>query len=610
MDVSESLVKMAETITKEKEILANYVSKELIGVQGSGEAFLATVRSACEGLKNARCAKVLSGFYEAKRKEIDLMTKSLRIAAEQFCPLSLQKLAELQLVGKLVEQQKEKGLENLRKAFLLNNFWAWVVLFDYYSTLPKEDRANHTSFLYRVATELYNSRTKIGSIVPPEWKFLPLAICHKHGYGTEKNVKVAVNILQEALVQGKPSCLLMYKLARCLRNIGEEMMAKRAFENALGNGLLCIQKLYFSSRNQLFYYIVGKILVDEMGNHPNTALGEQKLNDATELDIFTWHENKYSMKADKKLRRIKNDCIRRELEVKVVTDKKVAQSVSKEIPVSTLDDISIDQPLKQRGPFVTFTGSWKGRPTRSLVQLCMKDSANFFPVLAHCLRLKSLSSDKIIQIEEIAANYSINCLFLLMEDDQSLPFLKLPRVIENSIHPPKGRLAILKELINLLILLHDKGLCFGILEPSSILVGEQSNQTFFTNVGIFQKPFIEPAVECYPQFLKAKRLRFIAPELLRDLREMSTASDIWSFGMLAYYVYSQHMPWFDVESADEMRRKFSELDESSIINMHSIRNMSGSGEIAKVQEIIVSSLRFKPSMRLSAREIAQALKSI
>lgn len=146
----------------------------------------------------------------------------------------------------------------------------------------------------------------------------------------------------------------------------------------------------------------------------------------------------------------------------------------------------------------------------------------------------SIDNSCVVKILEIYERYEKSVCFthLIMEYRPNGVEL-FDYVIRNKVSTEEKLRNIIKEVINCVTVLHDNYICHGDLKFENFIVTEE----FPLKIMVIDFGFsfrVEP--DCSVDFYGGTD-QYVAPEVLKD-RKGSLAADIWSIGIMAYYVMS------------------------------------------------------------------------
>ena len=116
-------------------------------------------------------------------------------------------------------------LKTLKKAYFLGDFWS------YYDCCEIYDKKNyfHAQIIYRISLKIYENRMNIGEILLENSKVNILALCHRKGIGTVKNLEKA-RLIYEKYVKDNESKLTDYSFFKGLIEYGKVLSIEEKYE--------------------------------------------------------------------------------------------------------------------------------------------------------------------------------------------------------------------------------------------------------------------------------------------------------------------------------------------------------------------------------------------
>jgi len=194
------------------------------------------------------------------------------------------------------------------------------------------------------------------------------------------------------------------------------------------------------------------------------------------------------------------------------------------------------------------------------------------------------------KVKEFSAQYIVP-FDTIIEEEGSIflirPFIdgiSLKTYIERKLTQNPNVLYVFWKIINRVYhSLHQQGLFPNYIRPSNVFLGE-FNKITITDLYL---PPSDPCA-CFKQ-QNAFNYAFLSPEFFTKPESMSTASDIWSLGMLLFYMLTGEMPWGNISNILRMIPCIVEFNQELLKNHKGIP--------PSILQILQSALRIDPAKR-------------
>ena len=180
---------------------------------------------------------------------------------------------------------------------------------------------------------------------------------------------------------------------------------------------------------------------------------------------------------------------------------------------------------------------------------------------------------------------------------------------------PEAQVKLLvRSLLEGLQALHGLGICHNRIAPEHILLDADGTQVKLCDFGSASYDALPQAtsMSAEPKIISSKQLQYTAPELLSQHSTCSHPSltcDLWSVGVVVYYVLSGQLP-FQVETSSSSASsskssKRSQIRDKICRAMYDFSGPEWNGVSREAKQFVSALLHLDPQVRLTAPEALQ-----